>query len=126
MIGNLETIGKINQQIKHNKVAMLTTKDPSGDVHGRPVMTQDIDYDGNVWFFSKRNSEKIREIELNPTVNLTFSDDETYVSIDGEAEIVTDVQLKKELWNESLRLWFDQGPESPDVILLRVRSQQIQ
>lgn len=120
MTSRQDAIEKINDMIGDIKVAMLTTVDEHGDFHSRPMMTQEQRFDGDVWFFASRTSDKVREVEREPQVNLAYVEGGNYVSIAGKAEIVTDMQKKKDLWNPALKVWFEDGPESPDVVLIHV------
>ncbi len=38
----------------------------------------------------------------------------------GDAEIVRDPDKKRELWIEELERWFADGPESEDIVLIKV------
>ncbi len=121
-----EAIEKIKEMIGDIKVAMLTTVDNDGDLHSRPMMTQAHYFDGDVWFFAARSSDKIREIERNPSVNVAYVEGSNFVSIAGTANIVSDVQKKKELWNTGLKVWFEEGPESSNVVLIHVDAKTAQ
>ena len=103
---------------------MLTTVDESGDLHSRPMsLNGDVDDYGNLWFFTSSNSHKASEIEETPNVNVSFidTDQQHYVSISGAAELVRDKQKIKELWKPVLKAWFPDGPDQPDVALLKVK-----
>lgn len=126
MTDRQEAIEKINEMIADIKVAMLATIDNDGDLHSRPMMTQEHEFDGDVWFFAARDSDKVREIQQNPDVNVTYVDDGNYVSIAGKAEIIADVQKKKDLWHESLSAWFEDGPEADSVVLIYVDAKSAQ
>ena len=120
MVTKREAVKKVSDLIKDIKIAMLMTEDANGDFHSRPMMTQQNDFDGDVWFFADRKSDKVKEIEKKPGVNVVYVQGGKYISIAGKADIVTDVKKKKELWNETLRVWFESGPESEDVVLIHV------
>lgn len=121
-----EALKKINKMIGSIKSAMLTTIDDDGDLHSRPMMTQEHEFDGEIWFFASRRSDKVREIERVPSVNVAYVDGSNYVSIAGRASIVSDIAKKKELWNDALRIWFEDGPESPEVVLIHVNAKSAQ
>ena len=55
-------------------------------------------------------------------MHLSYSDLERFlfISMVGDAQIVTDVAKKKELWMEELEQWFEEGPESESVVLIKV------
>lgn len=110
--------------IKDIDLCMLTTVDESGDLHSRPMsLNGDVDDKGNLWFFTSSNSHKASEIERTPNVNVSFidTDQQHYISISGAAELVHDKQKIKELWKPILKAWFPDGPDQPDVALLKVK-----
>ena len=121
-----DAVKKVNELISGIKIAMLMTEGHDGDFHSRPMMTQEQDFDGDLWFFAERTSEKVADIERNPLVNVVYVSDGKYISIAGKADIISDVKKKKELWSETMRVWFEAGPESHDVVLLRVQSHSAQ
>ena len=81
-----------------------------------------VEFDGDVWFFSAADSRKVREIEANPVVQLSYADLDgwRFVSMTGKAKVVHDVGKKQELWQKELERWFEDGPESEAIVLLKV------
>jgi general stress protein 26 len=115
---------KLCEMIKAIDLCMLTTVDERDDLHSRPMsLNGDVDEEGNLWFFTSSNSHKAGEIERTPNVNVSFVDtgDQQYVSISGTAQLVHDRQKIKELWKPVLKAWFPDGPDQPDVVLLKVK-----
>lgn len=108
--------------IKDVRIAMMTTVEPDGSLHSRPMYSQKADEKGDLWFFTKLQSPKITEIGKDDQVNLAYCDPEKehYVSVSGKAEIVRDQGKIRELWSESLRAWFPQGVDDPQITLIRV------
>ena len=43
-----------------------------------------------------------------------------YLSISGEARVLTNQGLADSLWSASMRLWFPGGPDDPDLAVLLV------
>lgn len=121
-----ERVKKVNDLIAHIKVAMLTTRSADGNLHSRPMMTQENEFDGDVWFFASADSEKVGEIRMNPGVNVVYATEGRYVSLAGTAQIVTEVAKKRSLWNESLKAWFEEGPDAPSVVLIKVAADSAQ
>jgi general stress protein 26 len=118
-----ESLRKLQKLIENVRVAMLTTVDRDGALRSRPMATQDVDveFDGALWFYTEAGSDKVREIQAHPEVNLSYSDGKsTYVSVSGSAELVRDRHQMEELWNPSLEAWFPKGLDDPDIALLRV------
>ena len=117
-----EAIEKLGKLIKGIRIAMLTTITPEGDLHARPMAAQEVEFDGTLWFFSGASSPKIEHIEKDSRVNAAFSNPEKqeYVSVAGRASLVRDRAKIEELWNPSLKAWFKDGLDDPDLALLRI------
>ncbi|HEX9960093.1 MAG TPA: pyridoxamine 5'-phosphate oxidase family protein [Pyrinomonadaceae bacterium] len=120
-----ESIRKLNDLINDVKVAMLTTID-WGILRSRPMQTQEFDFDGDLWFFTSSETHKTEEIEKDRRVNVSYAapDTNTYVSVTGTAEIVTDRAKIEELWNPIYKAWFPDGLEDPNLVLLKVAVEQ--
>lgn len=118
-----ESVRKLGELIKDIKFAMFTTVDLDGCLYSRPMAVQQMEFDGDLWFFSGRSSGKIRSIEKDQHVNVSFSSPEgnRYVSVSGRAEVISDRAKMAELWNPMYKMWFQEGLEDPDLILIKVR-----
>ncbi len=121
-----EATKKLGELIKDIQIAMLTTVEDDGTLRSRPMGTQKTEFDGMLWFFTKEHSPKVEEIQHDRNVNLSYADPKhnTYVSVSGRAEVVTDPEKMKELWNPILKAWFPKGLEDPELSLLRVQVEQ--
>lgn len=110
--------------IKDIKFAMLTTREVGGNtLVSRPMTLQQIEFDGDLWFFASWSSELVNQIENNPYVNLAFSNpkDFSFLSAQGVAEVTTDEEKAKQLWNPLYKAWFPEGLEDPSLCLLKVK-----
>ena len=108
--------------IKGIKVAMMTTVEKDGSLRSRPMWTQNKDFDGQLWFFTRDHCPKVDEVERDKHINLGYADPshDRFVSVSGTAKVVTDKEKIRELWDPSLKAWFPKGLEDPDIALLRV------
>ncbi len=116
-------VKKIADMMRDLDFCMFTTRGSDGALHARPMSNNgEVEFDGDVWFFSGADTLKVQEINEDPAVQLSFADLETFrfISMSGEATIVRDVAKKQELWMEELERWFEDGPESEDVVLIKV------
>lgn len=113
---------KLYELIKDVRVAMMTSVEPDGSLHSRPMYSHSIDDAGDIWFFSRARTPKVSELEGDAQVNLAYADPshENYISVSGKAEIVRDKAKMKDLWTEGLRTWFPEGSDDPDMVLLRI------
>ena len=117
------SIKKVAKLMRDLDFCMLTTLPMRGGTHSRPMSNnREVEFDGDVWFFSAADSRKVREIGADPRVELSYADPARYlfVSLSGEATIVRDPKRKRALWMKELERWFDEGPESDEVVLIRV------
>lgn len=112
---------KLWDMIKDIRIAMLTTKHGES-LESRPMSAYSDRDERCIWFITPLDTEKTHEIADGEMVNLAFVDvdDENYVSLSGHARVVRDVAKQKELWNAFAEAWLPQGPEAPDVGLIRV------
>jgi general stress protein 26 len=115
-----EMQAKVRDLIKSTRLAMLTSIDPEGRLVSKPMATQDVEFDGEVWFIAERDSTKARNIMRNPNVNVSYASHESWVSLSGTAEVVDDQAKLKELWNTFTDAWLEGGPENPENVLIRV------
>lgn len=98
-------------------------------VNTRPMSNNGaVEYDGDNWFFSRSDATKVGEIQSDHRVHLSFADNQAvnFISVWGSGEIVDDVDMKKKLWQKDLERWFENGPEDPDVTLIKVSALRIQ
>lgn len=114
---------KVAELIKGNRTAMLTTVDPDGTFMSRPMALQEVEFDGDLWFFAERDSRKVQQMSGNPYVNVTISSTSTWVSLTGTASVVEDDARKQELWNPFVEAWFPDGKTSPGIVLLKVEGE---
>ncbi len=112
---------KLYDLIDDVEIAMLTTVEPGGRLHTRPMANQEADENGDIWFFTDRTTSVATNVKANPKLSLGYSNaSNTYVAISGIGKIVDDRAKVDELWSDELKAWFPKGKEDPDLTLLRV------
>jgi general stress protein 26 len=120
---NASAMKKVAKLMRDLDFCMMTTHAKRGGLRARPMSNnREVEFDGDVWFFSGADSRKIREIEATPRVHLAYVDLEgrRFLSLAGRAKIVRNVEKKRELWLEELKQWFDDGPDSDAIVLIKV------
>ena len=117
-----EAIKKINELIKGKTIAMLTSVSDEGHFHARPMAVLDVDFDGDVWFFTKKDSPKVEQIQRESRVNVAYSDpsNQDYVSLAGTGRLVVDKALNEKYWKPQFEAWFPDGLDDPDLSLLKI------
>ncbi|MFJ6411868.1 pyridoxamine 5'-phosphate oxidase family protein [Terribacillus saccharophilus] len=116
-----EEMETVRELIKDIDTAMLTTVTEEGLV-SRPMKTQEVEFDGDLWFFTKKETDKYEEILHEQDVNVAYAG-KSYVSIRGSAEIVSDLEKKKELWSKAYEKIMQTSYDSPDVVLIKIQAE---
>jgi general stress protein 26 len=112
---------KVAELLKGERFAFLTTRTPDGTLTSRPMTLQEVEFDGDLWFFAERDSNPVKHITLSPQVNVGVGSGGSWVSLTGRATVVDDLAKKRELWNSAVEAWFPDGPDDDDsVVLLKV------
>lgn len=116
------SVEQLGEQIKDIRVAMLTSVALNGSLHSRPMAVQQLDANGELWFFTSKDSLKTDELERNNNVNVAFvsEDDNRFVSVNGKASLVDDRAKVAELWTPFAKAWFKDGKDDPNLVLIRV------
>jgi len=117
-------VAELQSKIKSIRFAMFTTADSYSHLISRPMTCQQVDDEGNLWFFTSTTADIWENIAAEPNVNISFAspDDSTYVSVSGVAERVVDRERIKAMWNPAVQAWFPHGPDDPHAVLIRVVS----
>lgn len=118
-----EAIEKLRTLVDDISICLFCTNLKTDDGSTcRPMSTQAVDHEGNLWFFSGVDSDKNREIKENRHVQLFFSDPNksSYLVVNGEAEIVLNQDKINEHWNPFAKTWFKEGKNDPNISLLKV------
>lgn len=116
-----EELELVRDLIKDVDTAMLTTVTEEGLV-SRPMKTQEVEFDGDLWFFTKKATEKYDEIMHDQDVNVAYAG-KSYVSVRGKAEIVEDLAKKKELWSKAYEKIMQTNYDDPNVVLIKVNAE---
>ena len=111
---------KVHDLIRKTRIAMLTSSDADGRLVSKPMATQDVELDGDVWFIAERGSEKVRNVTARPQVNVAYAGSSSWVSLSGTAAVIEDPAKLAELWNTFTDAWMEGGPENPDNVLIKV------
>ncbi len=118
-------LSKVKEMVEDIRIAMMTTVDEGGHLVSRPMAVQQMDEDGTLWFFTKKSSPKVDQIESHERqVNISFAEtgDSSYVSISGSAQELYDRAKIDELWSAAAKPWFPEGKDDPELTLLKVHT----
>ena len=116
---------RLAEMIRKVPVALLTTIDPQGAFHTRPVQTRRLEGDV-IWFFTGWDSPKVGELVNDQRVSLGYADPSkgAYLAVSGVASLLRDPVRARELWSAEQRAYYPRGPADRRLALLRVRIEQ--
>ena len=122
---NKEAFAKMKEMGESIGTCMLCTKLQTPPFNTRPMSVSKVDEDGKFWFMSSSESNKNMEIQQNDAVQLIFSDPSgsKFMSVYGEADILTDSKSIEEAWVPIAKAWFKEGKETPDLTVIKIHPQ---
>ena len=112
--------GTVAEIMEETRIAVLTYVSIEGALVSTPMGMQDFEDPATTWFITERSSDKVRAIEADPRVNVSYSSKAGWVSLSGTAHVSDDRAKLQELWDASAGAFMSGGPEDPDNVLLRI------
>ena len=113
---------KLRELLAHFSIAFMVTIS-EGRAHARPlgVCGKPEEFDGTLWFITDRRSHKVEEISDGANTTVTFQNDQrgAYAHMRGRATVVEDRQRLETLYTPDQRTWFPDGPDDPNMTLVR-------
>lgn len=122
-----EDLKEVAEKMKKIDFCLMTTAGEKGKFNSRPMSNNgEVEFDGDSWFFTYQDTDKIREIKKNPAVSLNFSGDGMiFIHVAGHARIITDKNLMKKYWLPSLEMWFPEGVDTEGIAMIEVKAETI-
>jgi len=124
-LNHQQGIKQVKELAESIRIAMFCTKTDKIPLETRPMATQEVDEQGNLWFFSADNSDKNLEIKDQDKVQLIYANPSSsqFLSISGTATQSRDRKKIDELWNKMAEAWFKGGKDDPSLTLICVKPQ---
>ena len=127
------TLSDIAKKMADIDFAMLQTHTEGGEIAQRPMSNnQDVEYDGDSWFFTTDDTRLHADIQRDPKVGLSmqgakslFGAPPIFIAVEGHAEIIRDKALFQEHWTSDLERWWKDGADTPGLVLLKIRAARI-
>lgn len=103
---------------------MLSTRRGDGTMHLRPMAVARVTDEGHVYLATSSRTEKVAELARDSRAQLIFQSKTQYAVLDGDVTVSSDRALIHELWKESWKLWFPEGKDDPEIVILIVDAQR--
>jgi general stress protein 26 len=116
-------VDRLNAMIDSIEIAMLTSVGADDTLHSRPMLVQEVQDDGTIWFFTSKSASAAYESEENCRVNVSYVDAKRsiFISVAGCAGVSEEREKMAQLWDPRLSAWFPKGLDDPELRLLRVQ-----
>jgi general stress protein 26 len=127
------TMEDLSKKMRDIDFAMLTTHTDGGEKAARPMSNNaDVDYDGDSYYFTWDHSRMVSDISGDPKVALSFQGKggllgkpPIFVAVEGDAEVIRDKSRFEQHWTKDLDRWFEQGADTPGVVMIKVHATRI-
>ena len=128
-----KTLRDISEKMRDIDFTMLVTQTLGGKFSGRPMSNnREVDYRGDSYYFTWSHSRMVDDISRNPNVALSFQAGKHLLGkpgidifVQGTAEIVRDRAAFAEHWNKEMERWFEQGVDTPGLVMIKVQAQRV-
>jgi len=112
---------------------MLQTRTEGGTLAARPMSNNgDVDYQGDSWFFALDSTRMVSDVQRDSAVLLSFTGSKgllgkppLFVAVQGHCHLHRDRATLAEHWVKDLERWFEQGVDTPGLVLLHVRASRV-
>ena len=122
-LNNKEAIDKLKSLVDDIVICLFCTDLKTDDGSTcRPMSAIKVCDQGNIWFFSEKDSDKNKAIASDKNVQLFFSHPAkgSYMVVNGEAKIILDKTKIEELWTPLAKIWFKEGKDDPNISIIKV------
>jgi general stress protein 26 len=128
-----KSLADISKKMSGIDIAMLSTKTENGQIASRPMSNNgDVEYDGDSYYFTWEQSRLVDDVKRDAQVSLAFSQAPgllagggLYVAVEGRADIIRDKTQFEAHWNADLDSWFEQGVDTPGIVMVKVHAERI-
>ena len=127
------TLEQISEKMRDIDIAVLTTRTAEGALAGRPMSNnRDVEFDGDAFFFTTEDTGTVQDARSDPNVSLSYRASSGflhmkpfYITVSGRAELIQDKAAFAEHWNKDLDAWFEDGIDTPGLVLVKVSARRL-
>ncbi|MEO7121441.1 MAG: pyridoxamine 5'-phosphate oxidase family protein [Ginsengibacter sp.] len=118
----------IAEKMKNLDLCMMVTQDGRGTLHARPMSNNGkVEFDGDSWFFTYEESNKVKHLKTDHKVSLIFQTKEmVFIECYGTGSIIKQKSILEDKWIDELSRWFPKGLDTPGICLIKVTASRIQ
>lgn len=111
-----------------SRYCFLVTLDEAGHPQARLMEPFPAEADMTVWMATSSTTRKVRQLRRDSRATLAYYDweREGYVTLIGEARLVSDIEQRRRRWRPEWQDFFPAGPTGPDYVLIQFTPSRIE
>lgn len=114
---------KVWEMMKAIDIAMLVTRNSTtfdAGLNGRPMSTIPRPERGLIYILTEANSSAAQDVRADGKVFLSYQGRGDHIALQAKAVVNADRSLVQSLWTPSAALFWPEGPEAHDVVVLEI------
>ena len=124
---NENQLEKIYGLLRDFSTVILVTMGGPTPCHAWPMAVAQVDENTDLWLFTSGNSEKVRQIKADSRVQVHAQQGyASCVILAGRATVVEGRAKIREIWKPSFKVWFPEGVEDPNIVLLHIKGEEVE
>ena len=118
----LTALDKVKALAEQIKICIFCTNLGEQPFAARPMIIQEVDAKGDIWFLSSEVSDKNIEVKIDDKVQLLFCDIKSseYLSVYGSAYVYNERKIIEDKAKHSVKAWIPKGTDDPNIALIRI------
>lgn len=122
-LNGAEAAKKIKELAEAALTGLMITNLKSLPLSIRPMATQKVDDNGQVYFLGVKSSDAVKHINESADMQLVYAnkDKSEYLALYGQGEVYRDQAEIDEMWNAFIKTWFPEGKDDPNLVIIRFK-----
>lgn len=127
------TLPELSKRMGEIDFAMLFTRSEGGELAGRPMSNNgEVEFEGDAYFFTYDSSRTAGDIAKDSKVALSYQGSggllgkpPIFIAMEADASLIRDKAAFEQRWSKDLDLWFEQGIDTPGLVMVKVGATRI-
>lgn len=132
-----KTLSDISEAMRDIDFCVLSARTADGSIGARPMSNnREVDFSGDAWFFSFDSARMIDDIARDGRIGLAYQGKAgliggmigkpgIFIAVESDAALIRDKAEFARHWDKSLDRWFQQGVDTPGLILIQASARRI-
>lgn len=132
-----KTLSEISEAMRDIDFCVLSARTADGNIGARPMSNNcEVDFTGDSWFFSFDSARMINDIARDGRIGLAYQGKAgliggvigkpgIFIAVESDARLVRDKAEFARHWDKSLDRWFQQGIDTPGLVLIHASARRI-